>query len=55
VDFDYTQERNCSLRVLWGTGTGCPEKLWMFPPWKCSRPGWMWLWATWSNGRCPCP
>jgi len=19
----------------------CPEKLWMPPPWKCSRPGWM--------------
>jgi len=25
------------------------------PPWKCSRPGWMGLWATWSSGRCPCP
>jgi len=24
------------------------------PPWKCSRPGWMGLWATWSSGRCPC-
>ena len=21
--------------------TGCLEKLWMLPPWKCSRPGWM--------------
>ena len=39
----------------WGTGTGCPEKLWMPPHWQCSRPGWMGLWATWSGGRCPCP
>ena len=31
----------------------CPEKLWMPPPWKCSRPGWMELWATWSSARCP--
>jgi len=22
--------------------------------WKCSRPGWMELWATWSSGICPC-
>jgi len=21
---------------------------------KCSRPGWMELWAAWSGGRCPC-
>lgn len=20
-------------------------------PWKCSRPGWIGLWATWSSGR----
>ena len=38
-----------------GTRTGCPEKLWLPPPWKCSRPGRMGLWATWSGGRCPCP
>jgi len=25
------------------------------PPWLCSRPGWMRLWATWSSGRCLCP
>jgi len=24
-------------------------------PWKCTRPGWMGLWATWPCGRCPCP
>jgi len=23
--------------------TGCPKKLWMPPPWKCSSPGWMGL------------
>jgi len=23
------------------TGPGCPEKLWLPPPWNCSRPGWM--------------
>jgi len=38
----------------WETGTGCPVRLWMPPPWKHSRPGWMGLWATWSSGRCPC-
>jgi len=43
------------LRGWWGTGTGCPERLWLPPPWKCSRPGWMGFWATWSSGRCPCP
>ena len=36
-----------------GTGTGCPEKLGMPHPWKCSRPGWMGLGATSSGGRCP--
>ena len=39
----------------WGTGTGWPENLWLPSPWKCSRPGWMRLWATWSGGSCPCP
>ena len=46
---------NSLLRGWWGTGTGCPEKLWMSHTWKCSRPGWMGLGATWSSGRCPCP
>lgn len=36
-------------------GTGCPEKLWMPCPWKCSRSGWMWLWSTWPSGGCPWP
>jgi len=29
--------------------------LWMPPPWRCSRPSWMGLWATCSSGRCPWP
>ena len=33
---------------------GLPRKLWLPPPWQCSRPGWMGLWAAWSSGRCPC-
>ena len=49
------EERNSLLWGWWGTGTGCPEKLWMPPPWACSSPGWTGLWATWSSGRCPCP
>lgn len=24
-------------------------------PWKCLRPAWMELWATWSYGSCPWP
>lgn len=32
-----------------------PEKLWIPPPWKSSRPGWIELWASWANGMCPCP
>ena len=38
-----------------GTGVGCPEKLWMPHPCKCSRPGGMRLSTTWSSERCPCP
>ena len=47
-------ERNSLLWEWWDTGTGCPMRLWMSPPWKYSRPGWMGLWAIWSRGRCPC-
>ena len=43
----------CIMWGWWDTGTGCPVKLWMPPPWKHSRPGWVGLWATWSRGRCP--
>lgn len=28
--------------------------LWLSHPWKCSRPSWMHLGATWSAGWCPC-
>jgi len=31
------------------------EKLWMTHPWKCSRPAWIVLWATWSSGTVPAP
>lgn len=44
--------------LLWGwsdTGTGCPEKLGMPNPWKCSQSGWVQLWVSCSSGRCPCP
>ena len=55
VGLDQILGRNSLLWGLWDTGRGFPEKLWMFAFWKCSRPGWMGLWATWSSGRCPCP
>ena len=38
----------------WGTGTGCPEKLWVPRPWKCSRPVWVGPWAPWAGGVQPC-
>ena len=31
--------------------TGCSERLWVLHPWRCSRPGWMGLWAAWSSIR----
>ena len=37
----------------WGTGTGCPRRLWMPHPCRHARPGWMWLWAAWAPG-CDC-
>lgn len=31
----------CSLlRIWWGTGAGCLQKLWVPHLWECSRPGW---------------
>jgi len=33
----------------WGVGTGCPERLQMPHPWRCSRMG---PWATWSRIKC---
>ena len=35
----------------WGAETGCPERLWMPCPWRCSRPGWMGPWTAWSSIR----
>jgi len=48
------RKKSFAVRVVrhW---TDCPEKMWLPPHWKCSRSGWMGLWATWSGGRCPCP
>lgn len=31
------------------SGFNCPERLWMPHTWRCLSPGWMWLWAIWSN------
>ena len=50
-----TWDLHCLLNSGNKPGTRCPEKLWMPPPWQCSRPGWMGLWETWSSGRCLCP
>lgn len=47
-------KKSLTVRVI-DTGTGCPEKMLMSHPWKCSRPGGMELGATWPGGRCPCP
>lgn len=33
--------KNSLLRVWWGTGTSCSEKLLIPQPWRCSRPDWM--------------
>jgi len=34
------------------TETGCSKRWWKPNPWRHSRSGWMWLWATWSSCRC---
>ena len=33
------------LRGWWGSGTVCPERLWVLHPWRFSRPGWMGPWV----------
>ena len=33
--------RNFFTQRVLSTGTGCPEKLWVPNPCRCSRPGWM--------------
>jgi len=32
---------NYLFRGWWGSGTSCPEMLWMPYSWKCSVPGWI--------------
>ena len=54
------QASQCTESCSGTRGQPChEEKVWGFslrisPPWQCSRPGWMRLWATWSGGRDPC-
>jgi len=37
-----------AIRATHLGGRGEKWMPWMPPPWKCSRPGWMGLWVTWS-------
>ena len=46
---------NSLLRGWWGSGTGCPEKLWMPHPLRCWRPCWMGPWAASSAEWQPFP
>lgn len=46
-DLNWMSGGSFSLRGLWGSGTDCPERLWMPHPYRCLRPVWMWSWATW--------
>ena len=48
---DCMSGRSSSQREWWGAGTDCPQRLWIFCPLRCSRPGWMGPWAVWSNTR----
>ena len=45
-DTEEVSIKSASLRGRWGTGTGCPEKLWMPYPWRLSRSGWIRPWAA---------
>jgi len=36
-------------KAWWGSGTGCPKRLWMLCPWRCLRPGLMAPWAIQSS------
>ena len=51
LSLDWMSGGNSSWREWWGSRTGCPERLWMFCLWRCSRPDWMGCWATWSSSR----
>ena len=45
--WDLALSRGSSLPREWrGAGTGCPERLWMPCPWRCSRPG---VQLQWNN------
>lgn len=46
--FDWLVGRNFLLEGQWGSGRCCPERLWMSHHWMAP-------WATWTNGRSPCP
>jgi len=48
---DMLQQVHVPQREWWGAGTGCPERLWMPHPQRCSRPGWIDPWATWYSTR----
>ena len=48
--FRLTLGRYSLLWGWWDSGTSCPERLWIPPPWRHSRPGWMGLWLAWSSG-----
>ena len=57
-DLGWLSRGSSLLWEWWGAGTGCPERLWMPHPWRCSRPAWMGAWAAWSSikwgGWWPC-
>jgi len=40
VRLDTRRKKFFTMRVVKHC-PGCPEKLWMSPLWRCSRPGWM--------------
>lgn len=37
--------------IRWGNRTGCPKKLWVLQPSKCSKSGWVGPWATQASRR----
>ena len=38
-DLGWMSRGSSLLWEWWGARTGCPERLWMPHPWRCSRPG----------------
>lgn len=51
---DYSEGGKMLTPLFLGIGTGCPEVMWIHHPWRCSRLGWIRLWAVWSSCRCLC-